>query len=128
MKQFAVVQDPNQTKGKMILVCFFDMDQRPSRNCMRQLNSKAKDLKTKGVFVVAVHASKVDDNKLRLWVQKYNINFPVGMIKADAPKTRIAWGVRSLPWLILTDTQHVVIAEGFSLAELDEKLNGDSNR
>jgi len=91
------------------------------------LSAKAKELKTKGVLVVAVHASKVDDNKLRLWAQKYDINFPVGMIKADAPKTRIAWGVRSLPWLILTDTQHVVIAEGFTLAELDEKINGKSH-
>lgn len=128
MKQFGVSQDPNQTKDKMILVCFFDMNQRPSRNCMQQLNVKAQELKTKGVLVVAVHASEVDDNKLRLWLQKYHISFPVGMVKGDEEKTRFAWGVRSLPWLILTDTQHVVIAEGFTLAELDEKLNGDSNR
>ena len=126
MKQFAVAGDPNQTKGKMILVCFFDMDQRPSRNCMRQLVVKAQELMTKGVFVVAVHASTVDDNKLRLWAQKYEMNFPVGMIKADAAKTRITWGVRSLPWLILTDKKHIVVAEGFSLDELDDKLNGDS--
>ncbi len=128
MKQFAIVYDPNETKDKMILVCFFDMNQRPSRNCMQQLNAKAQELKAKDVLVVAVHTSKVDDNKLRLWIQKYHISFPVGMIKADAPKTRIAWGVRSLPWLILTDKEHIVAAEGFTLAELDEKLNGDSNR
>ena len=127
MKQFAVVQDPNQTKDKMMLVCFFDMNQRPSRNCMQQLRAKAQELKTKNVLVVAVHASKVDDNKLSLWLQKYDINFPVGMIKADEAKIRIDWGVRSLPWLILTDTQYVVIAEGFSVAELDEKLKGNSN-
>jgi hypothetical protein len=126
MKQFAVAGDPNQIKDKMILVCFFDMDQRPSRNCMSQLSAKAQELMTKGVFVVAVHASTVDDNKLRLWAQKYEMNFPVGMIKADAAKTRITWGVRSLPWLILTDKKHIVVAEGFSLDELDDKLNGDS--
>ena len=127
MKQFAIMHDPNQTKDKMMLICFFDMDQRPSRNCMRQLSTKAQELKTKGVLVVAVHASKVDDNKLRLWLQKYDINFPVGMIKADEEKIRFSWGVRSLPWLILTDIQHVVIAEGFNLAELGDKLNGNSH-
>jgi len=123
MKQFAVLQDPNQAKDKMILVCFFDMNQRPSRNCMQQLSLKAKELEAKGVFVVAVHASKVDDNKLRLWVQKYRISSPVGMIKADTKKTRIAWGVNSLPELILTDSKHIVRAEGFAINELDMKLD-----
>ena len=33
-----------------------------------------------------------------------------------------AWGVQSLPWLILTDKDRVVRAEGFQLAELDKKL------
>jgi hypothetical protein len=123
MKQFGIVQDPNQTRDKMILVCFFDMDQRPSRNCMRQLSAKAQELKTKGVFVVVVHASKVDDNKLRLWLQKYKISFPVGMIKADTEKTRIAWGINSLPRLILTDKKHIVRAEGFAIDELDTKMS-----
>jgi hypothetical protein len=127
LKQFAILQDPNQTRDKMILVCFFDMDQRPSRNCMRQLSAKAQELKAKGVFVVAVHALKVDDNKLRVWLQKYKISFPVGMIKANIEKTRIAWGINSLPRLILTDKKHIVTAEGFSLAELDEKLDGKSH-
>ena len=128
MKQFAVLQDPNQAKNKMILVCFFDMDQRPSRNCLLQLSTRAKELKAKDVVVVAVHASKVDENKINEWVKKYNISFSVGMVEGDQDKTRFIWGVRSLPWLILTDKEHIVTAEGFSLAELDEKLNSDSNR
>ena len=127
MKQFAVAEDPNQTIDKKMLVCFFDMNQRPSKNCMRLLGKKAQELRTKGVFVVAVHVSNVDENKLRLWLQKYHIDFPAGMIKDDAAKTRVAWGVGSLPWLILTDEEHIVTAEDFSLAELDEKLNSNSN-
>jgi hypothetical protein len=114
-------------RDKAILLCFFDMNQRPSRNCLLQLSTKAKELKTQGVFVVAVHASMVDDNKLRLWNQKYRINFPVGMIKSDEEKTRFIWGIRSLPWLILTDKKHIVIAEDFGVTELDEKLNGNSH-
>jgi hypothetical protein len=30
--------------------------------------------------------------------------------------------VRSLPWLILTDREHIVIAEGFNVNELDDKM------
>jgi len=39
-----------------------------------------------------------------------------------AKKNRFVWGVKSLPWLILTDQKHIVEANGFSLAELDEKI------
>jgi hypothetical protein len=30
--------------------------------------------------------------------------------------------MKSLPWLILTDEQHIVRAEGFNIDELDEKI------
>jgi hypothetical protein len=44
------------------------------------------------------------------------------MVPGDAEKTRLAWGVRSLPWLILTDQKRIVRAEGFALAELDARI------
>ena len=112
-----------QTKNRSILLCFFDMQQRPSRNCIRELAKRAEELKEKGVAVIAVQASKVDENELNEWVKKYNIPFPVGMVQGDEEKTRFAWGVRSLPWLILTDSKHIVHAEGFAPAELDEKIS-----
>jgi peroxiredoxin len=109
-------------RDKMLLVCFFDMNQRPSRNSIQQLSKRAQELKAKGVVVVAVQASKVDQNTLDEWIKKNNIPFPVGMVQDDEERTRLAWGVRSLPWLILTDRKHIVRAEGFALAELDRKL------
>ncbi len=44
------------------------------------------------------------------------------MFEGDENKIAIAWGVKSLPWLILTDKDHIVSSNGFSLNELDEKL------
>jgi len=114
--------DTNRFKDKQILVCFFDMNQRPSRNCVQQLSKRAQELKAKGVDVVVVQASKVDESELNEWVKKNNITFPVGMIQDDDEKTRFAWGVKSLPWLILTDSKQVVTAEGFGLNELDGKI------
>jgi hypothetical protein len=103
------------------LICCFDMDQRPSRSCILQLAKRAEELKRKEVFVVAIQASKVDEDKLNEWIKKNNISFPMGLIQGDEEKTRFTWGVRSLPWLILTDKKHVVRAEGFALTELDNK-------
>jgi len=94
---------------------------------MSQLSLKAQELKTKGVLVVAVQASKFNSGVLNEWVEKNNIPFSIGMVQSDEEKTRFTWGVRSLPWLILTDKEHIVITEGFTFAELDEKLNGNSH-
>jgi len=110
------------SKGKAILFCFFDMEQRPSRHYIQELAKQAEQLGQKGVTVVAVQASKVDKSTLDECLQKRNISFPVGMIEGDEEKTRFNWGVKSLPWLILTDRKHIVQSNGFTLSELDEKL------
>ena len=112
----------DQTSDKAMLVCFFDMNQRPSRNCVQQLNKRAQELKAKDVSIVAVQISKIDENALNEWLKGQNISFPVGMVSNDEQAIRFTWGVKSLPRLILTDTNHIVRAEGFALAELDDKL------
>jgi len=112
----------DQVRDKSILICFWDMRQRPSRNCMTWLAKQVKRLKEKVVTVVTIQASNVDEDMLNEWVKKHNIPFPVGMIQSDKEQTRFNWGVKSLPWLILTDKQHIVIAEGFGLDELNDKI------
>jgi hypothetical protein len=114
--------DFEQSKDKMLLVCFFDMQQRPSRNCIMQLSKRAQELKSKDIVIVVVQASKIEKDTLNEWIKVQGISFPVGMIEGDSDKVRFAWGVKSLPWLILTDRNHIVTAEGFSLNELEEKI------
>jgi len=122
LRDINIELNPEQTDGNIILVCFFDLEQRPSRNCLLQLSKKTKELTAKDVVVVAVQASKVDDSVFNEWVKKNNIPFPVGMIQGDEEKIRFAWGVRSLPWLVLTDKGRIVRAEGFGIDTLEEKL------
>jgi len=114
--------DMEQAQDKIMLVCFFDTNQRPSRNCILQLSKKAQELNAKDIVVVAIQASKLDKKKLNDWVKDNSIPFSVGLIQADEEKIRFNWGVRSLPWLILTDKEHVVEAEGFNVNELDGKI------
>jgi protocatechuate 3,4-dioxygenase beta subunit len=121
LKDLAIPSLPD-TAGKMVLVCFFDYEQRPSRNCIMQLNTRAQELKTKGIELIIVQASKIDKAQLDKWLKENNISFPVGMLEKDEEQTRFSWGVKALPWLILTDKSHKVITEGFALSELDEKV------
>ena len=53
---------------------------------------------------------------------KYEIPFKNASLKGDFEEKKLEWGVKSLPWLILADKEHTVIAEGFSLDELNREL------
>lgn len=114
-----------QLKGNALCICFFDMNQRPSRNCIMQLANQAQQIKQSNTIIVAVQTSKINGNVLSEWIKRNNIPFPVGTIQGDADKTRSIWNVQSLPWLILIDSRHIVQAEGFAVAELDEKLKAN---
>jgi len=113
---------PEQVRNKRLLFCFFDFQQRPSRNTILQLTGQAESLAQKGIVVAAVQASKIESDKLQAWAKENNLPFPVGAISGDIEKTRTAWSVKALPWLILTDRKHIVTAEGFGLDELDAKI------
>ena len=130
-KQLPDFQDFNidlspDANEKMLVVCFWDMNQRPSRNCIMQLSKRAQELKAKGIVIIAVQASKVEINALDKWVSENNIVFPLGMIQGNVEQTRLAWGIKSLPWLILTDSRHIVQTEGFSIIELDDKIETEN--
>jgi len=116
-----------QAKDRRVLVCFWDMQQRPSRYYIGRLAEKAKDFAEKGIAVVCVHASNVDENTLDEWVKEYNIPFTIGMVRGNEEKTRFSWGVQSLPWLILADSKQVVLAEGFGCDELGDMLEETNN-
>ena len=113
---------PEQAENSRMLICFWDIQQRPSRHYMRRLTEQAGDLADKGISVLCVHVSEIDDKAINEWMKNYNIPFTLKTITQDAEKTRFSWGVKSLPWLILTDQKHIVEANGFSLAELDERI------
>ena len=122
LKDLQIELPPIDLDNKRILICFWDMNQRPSRNCILELAKRTKELKDKAVIVVAIQFSAIDDKALTVWMSEHRISFPVGIVQSDVEKTKSAWNVRSLPWLILTDKQHIVRAEGFGISELEQKM------
>jgi 5-hydroxyisourate hydrolase-like protein (transthyretin family) len=108
-----------KAKGKPVLVCFFDMSQRGGRRVVRQLEGKAETLSRKGIRVIAVDVSGSDAASVKAWTKQQSASFPIAAAR-DAEKARLDFGVKSLPWLILTDSEHIVRAEGFSVGQLEE--------
>ncbi len=103
------IELPADANDRMLLVCFWDMNQRPSRYCMSELIRRAPQLAEKGVTIVAVHGGT--GRAGGLWSNGSQQNkppFPVGCLKDKIEQTQFEWGVASLPHLILTDRKHSV--------------------
>lgn len=109
--------------GKPVLVFVWDMNQRPSRHFVKELAAQKDLLESKGVTVVLLNAAKVEKETLDAWLAENSVAFPSGIISIDPDNTAFSLGVQSLPWMILTDPQHTVTAEGFSVEELAQKLD-----
>lgn len=107
----------DQIKDKSLLVCFWDMDQRPSRQCIRVLEKQKKALKNKNIVVLAVHSGTKQGKQVTDWLSKNGPSLTAGTIQGDPYDTLLAWGARSSPWLVLTDEKHVVTKAGFNLRD-----------
>jgi hypothetical protein len=107
---------------KPVLLCFWDMEQRPSRRVVTQLAKQAQTLSDEGVTVVLVQVAEIEQPALKQWIIKHEIPFKSTSLKADFEEKKLEWDVKSLPWLILADEKHIVRAEGFAFSELHSKL------
>ncbi|MHC4553232.1 MAG: TlpA family protein disulfide reductase, partial [Planctomycetota bacterium] len=101
---------------------FWDFQQRPSRYAVSELAKMKERLENRGLNVLLIHSTEMDA-KAKEWIQKKQTAFNRGCMPDQADVIRKKWGVQSLPWLILTDAEHKVVAEGFSVKELEDKLD-----
>jgi hypothetical protein len=113
--------------GQATLVYFFDLNQRPSRHYLAQLTKRSEVLKENGVYIIAIQIPKVEKKTISEWVKENNIPFPVRVVQGNEKKIRFTWAIKSLPWLILTDREHIIQAEGFGLDHLDKMLEEMNN-
>lgn len=107
---------------KPLLICFWDMEQRPSRRLVTQLAQQAQTLNGHDVKTVLIQVTEIEQETLDQWLSRYEIPFRRCCLKGGFEKVKRQWGVQSLPWLVLTDKQHVVRVEGFGINELETKI------
>ncbi len=98
LKDMGIKIPPADTNDKMVLLCFFNKQQRSSIYLIDELARMSDDLKQRGIIILLVEVSKIDEN------------------------TMLNWGVQALPWMALTDKKNVVRVEGFTLNELNAMI------
>jgi hypothetical protein len=116
-------KDLNQVQAgdTPLLVCLCDIQQRPSRQCLSGLSRKVDALSAKGLALVVIHVSPVSETN-QAWLRIQNIDLPIHTSKGDFEAKKGTWAVKGLPWLILTDSEHKVVKEGFNVNELELKM------
>ena len=74
-------------------------------------------------LVIFVDATGSENKQINAWSKRHSITVGVGRLHKDLLKEiSLAWGIETLPRLVLTDRNHVIIAEGFALEELEAKI------
>lgn len=114
----AQVLYPNQPA----LLCFVDIELRTARHCLSQLAGQLEPLKEQGLQVLIVQMVPVNLSSYQDWLDKKGINLPIYPVEGDLVQKKFDWGIKSLPWLILTDKEHKVVGEGLSIDEILERL------
>ena len=119
---FDLKLEPDETQDKMILLCFVDINQ-ASQKYVSNLTERASKLAEKDVLVILVDAAGSEEKQVDAWVKQHSIKVGVGRLHKEILKRiRKAWGIETLPRLVLTDRNHVIVAEDFALEELDGKI------
>lgn len=108
--------------GRPVLLCLFDAAQRPSRYVIKQLEQQASSLRQQNVSVLGIQATITSDDIFNEWKGASPVSFPVGRVTENTAKSKWASSVSVLPWLILADSNHRVIAEGFAPGELGAQI------
>jgi hypothetical protein len=106
--------------GKTVLLCVWEMDQRPSKRMLAALAAGAKKLDSQGVAIVTLCASEASPEQVQDWLKQNKLELPAAAAGADGKANQallMQLGVRSAPWLIVVDANGVVKADGVTLEE-----------
>ena len=128
--------DPRRVKDKKTLVCFVDVTQYASQSAVKYLNKIRYDLEQRNIATVCVQVTPIDEEEFNAWKKDNKIRLPIASLPGDIwwkgrkelvdlnrPDDRLGilaekWGVRSLPWMILTDENQTIMATGFEYARI----------
>ena len=121
-EMFDLKLELEETKDKMILLCFVDIKQ-ASQEYAFNLAERASNLAEKDVLVILVDAAGSEKEQVDAWVKGHSIKVPVGRLYKELLKEiRQAWGIETLPRLVLTDRNHIITAEGFEPEGIEGKV------
>ncbi|MDT8301301.1 MAG: carboxypeptidase regulatory-like domain-containing protein [Sedimentisphaerales bacterium] len=132
--------DYKHFKNKKNLVVFIDYTKRPSQIAVNSLKRRQLDLRRSNVEIICIQVAPVDEEDFVAWKKENRISFPVYILPGQQgwdsknnplvlkqnPEImntlRREWGVRSIPWTILTDENQKIVATGLSINRISSLI------
>jgi protocatechuate 3,4-dioxygenase beta subunit len=133
-------------KNKKTLVIFVDYTNRPSQIVIDLLKRRQLELRRSKLEVVCIQVAPVDEGDFAAWKKENKISFPIyilpgqsgrggknnPLILKQTPKImntlRQEWGVRSIPWTILTDENQKILATGLNIHRISTMIYEEEQR
>ena len=133
-------------KNKKNLVVFVDYTKRPSQIAIDLLKRRQLELRRSKIEVVCIQVAPVDEGDLAAWKKENKISFPIyilpgqsgrddknnPLILKQTPKImntlKQQWGVRSIPWTILTDENQKILATGLNIQRISAMVYEEERR
>jgi len=111
-------------KDQAVLLCFADMTQRAAHQVLSDLAVKGVELANHRVKVVLVQTDPAGLAEAGTWLKEHGVALPLGSLgKSNTVAGRLkAWSIGRLPWLVLANQKHIIVAEGFSPDQLSAML------
>ncbi|MDI6448645.1 carboxypeptidase regulatory-like domain-containing protein [Anaerobaca lacustris] len=125
--------DARRIRNKKVLVVFVDYGKRASQIAIRQLQRFSREFRHQNVAIVCIQVAPADEDELRQWKRQNKITLPIDVlpghgVPAGIPllqessgimsALRQPWGVRSLPWVVLTDEHQQIVATGVNVGRV----------
>ena len=126
--------DLDRAEGKQILLCIGNLHSSwITWYSMKALGEISEQLFQKGIVVYTIQTLNFEPEELQSWYKEYNdnkpFNLPIHVPEKSIYELMSTWTGYSRPpikdhdaLLILTNREHVVVAENFCFLELDEKI------
>jgi len=123
LRELELKIEPSQTRNKKILLCFCDMTQPASRQCVLDLRDQAESLEKNNVLIALLHCLSERSRASPALDEGQRSQLPRSGASGEGTQQILrAWRAHKLPWLVLADSDHLVVAEGFEPADLGEKI------
>jgi len=133
--------DNQRIRNKKTLVVFVDYTERTSQIAIGQLKRFSAEFRQRQIVVACIQVTPVDEDNFKAWKKENKIPFPIDTVPGkyisvppilkQTPDImnvlRQRWGVRSLPWTILTDKKQNIKATGLNIPRVFTLIHEDSH-